>query len=90
MPGHYSQLAATQIPLLAKINEHILNPVIYLLFGLAFVQFVIGVALFVVAAGDEEKRSIGKKHMLWGLLGLFVMVSVFGILNLLIDFVDMF
>ena len=90
MPGHFSQLALTQIPLLGKINQYILNPLIYLLFAIAFIEFIIGVSLMVVASCDEEKRSVGKKHMLWGLIGLFVMVAVFGIMNLLIDFIQLF
>jgi hypothetical protein len=38
---------------------------------------------FVLAAGDEKKVSAGKSLMFWGAIGLFVMVSVWGIVSIL-------
>jgi hypothetical protein len=34
-------------------------------------------------AGNEEGRSVGKKHMIWGIIGLLIMIGVYGILGIL-------
>ncbi len=56
-----------------------------LIFALAFVVFLWGVFQFFIAgAADEEKRESGKSLMIYGLIGFFVMVSVWGLVNLLV------
>ena len=71
--------------LLLSINKQILNPIIGLMLGLALVIFLYGVVEFIAGAGSEDKRSAGKKHIVWGIVGLFIMFSVFGIINLIIE-----
>lgn len=63
----------------------IINPLIWLLMAAAFAYFIWGAAFFILHAGDETKRKEGKSHLLWGLIGIFVMVSVFGILNVVLS-----
>jgi len=59
----------------------IINPFIGLLFALALAYFVWGAAQFVLNAGSEEGRKKGKDALVWGLIGLFIMTAVFGILR---------
>lgn len=66
--------------LLLKINEQIINPLIFLLFALAFVYFLWGVFEFIQKPEDHEK---GRNTMLYGVIGMFIMVSVFGIMRLI-------
>ena len=55
-----------------------------LLFALAFIVFLYGIyQYFILGGANEEKRDIGKQFMVWGFIGFFVMVSVWGIVNLL-------
>jgi hypothetical protein len=49
--------------------------------GIALLGFFWGLAKFIFAAGDEGKRDEGKKVMIWGIVGLFVMVSVWGLVR---------
>ncbi len=73
--------------LLARIQQGIINPVIALLFGIAGVMFLWGVILYVIGSqGDESKLAQGKKVMFWGIIGLFIMSSAWGIVKLLCDF----
>lgn len=72
---------AADIPLLKKINSEILNPIIGLLFALALLYFVWGVYEFIQGADDESKRRDGQQHMLWGVIGLAIMISAFGIMQ---------
>src|SRR3989344_3283344 len=58
----------------------ILLPIVIAL-GLLF--FFWGLATFILAAGDEEKREKGKKIMIWGIVALFAMVTVWGLVNFL-------
>jgi len=52
-----------------------------LLITLALVFFLWGIAKFVFASGqgDEQGRETGKRLMVWGLIALFVMISVWGL-----------
>jgi hypothetical protein len=57
-----------------------------LIFALAFLVFLWGVfQYFIVGGADEEKREQGRSLMIWGLIGFFVMVSVWGLVNLLVN-----
>lgn len=64
------------------IINNILVPV---LFAIAFIVFLWGVfQYFIRGAHDEEEKEKGKSLMLWGLIGFFVMVSVWGLVNILV------
>jgi hypothetical protein len=63
------------------IINRILVPV---LFALAFIVFIWGAfQTFIWGANSEEVKENGKNLMLWGLIGFFVMVSVWGLVNIL-------
>ncbi len=68
-----------------KISTLILNPLIALLFGIATLYFIYGVLQYIWNPDNEEARTTGKQSMIWGIVGMFVMVSVFGIMRLLIN-----
>jgi hypothetical protein len=51
--------------------------------GLALIFFFWGLARLIFSAGDEKGREDGKKIMLWGIIALFIMFSVWGIVQLL-------
>lgn len=65
---------------------NIINQVaVPLIFALAFIVFIWGVFnYFILGGGDEEKRDKGRDLMIWGLIGFFIMVSVWGLVNLLV------
>mgnify|MGYP001577687411 CR=1 FL=1 len=58
-----------------------ITPIAYLLVSLAVVFFVYGVFKFIVSEGEEKQG--GKELMFWGIVGLFVMVSLWGLVNVL-------
>jgi len=61
----------------------ILGALIPLLIGLALVWFLWGAAKFILNADDKFEREEGSKRMLWGIIALFVMVSVWGLVGIL-------
>ncbi|OHA26853.1 MAG: hypothetical protein A3C06_02310 [Candidatus Taylorbacteria bacterium RIFCSPHIGHO2_02_FULL_46_13] len=65
----------------ANIVQQIVNPVISLLIGIAIVVFLWGAVEFVAKADNPEGREVGKRHLVWGIIGLAIIFSVYGILN---------
>lgn len=51
--------------------------------GLSLLAFFWGMAKFILNAGSESGREEGKQVMKWGIIALFVAVSIFGILTFL-------
>lgn len=70
--------------LMGSINRVIINPLIYLLFALAVAYFVYGLVKYFLTPDNEELRTSSKSHMLWGIFGMFIMIAVFGIMNLIL------
>ena len=68
--------------LLNPIINVIVYPVIQLLFGAAVVVFVYGVLQFVIHSDDADARKKGKLTSTWGAVGIFIMVSAWGIIYL--------
>jgi uncharacterized membrane protein len=60
----------------------ILNPLIRLMFAVALVVFLWGIVEYIRGAGSSDSREQGTRHIIWGLVGLFIMVSVYGIIEL--------
>lgn len=69
---------------LEKVSGFINNTLIPLVFGLALLVFIWGIfKYFILGGGDEGKREEGKQLMLWAIIGFVVMVSIFGIVNMI-------
>lgn len=66
----------------SRLNDAILYPLIALLTGVAFLVFVYGSAQYVMNATNDSARAEGRKHIMFGLIGLFVMVSAYAILTI--------
>ncbi len=61
------------------------NIAVPLLFAVAFIVFIFGIfQYFILSRGDEEKQAKGRGLMLYGLIGFFLMVSVWGLVNILV------
>ena len=65
-----------------KLNQAILFPLITLLLTVALVVFLYGCFEFIAGADNEQVRSKGKQHILWGIIGMLVMVSAWSILSI--------
>ena len=71
------------------IIKNIVYPVIGLLFGLAVLLFVYGVFQMIFWGEDAKARENGKNTIIWGTVGMAIMVSAWGIIyfisNTIID-----
>lgn len=75
---------------LDPIMQHIVNPVVGLMFGIAVLVFVYGVLQMVINGEDAEAKDNGKRSILWGLIGMLIMVSAWGIIYLIANTVKAF
>lgn len=53
--------------------------------GLALLGFFWGLAMYIFSAGSDEKKKEGKNIMIWGVVALFVMVSIWGLVKFIGD-----
>ncbi len=67
-----------------KLNTYIFNPAITFLIILAVAYFIYGIFEYLKGASSDDAREKGQRHMLWGLVGLFIMVSVFFIIRVML------
>lgn len=84
--AQYGEIGGTTIPEYLQSFIGFINFVLVpLLFAVAFIVFIYGIFNYFIAGGaNEEKRDQGKQLAIWGIIGFFVMVSVWGLVNVLI------
>lgn len=68
-----------------NVNTTIVNPLITFLFALAVVFFLYGVFEFIMNQENEEKKTDGKNHIVWGIIGITIMMGVWTILNIILS-----
>jgi hypothetical protein len=73
---------ASTTEFIAKFNEIILFPIIALLTAVALLIFIYGCFQYIVHADDASAREEGRKHIMWGIVGLFIMLTAFAVLSL--------
>ncbi len=54
-----------------------------ILFALAIVYFFWGLIVFLRAAGDPKAQEAGRNQMIWGVIALAVILSVYGLIQFL-------
>ena len=79
-------MAQTIYGIVLSIKDLLNLFVIPVLFGIATVIFLWGVIVYITSGGDEEKRKEGRNYIIYGLIGLFVMIALWGIINVMIGF----
>ena len=66
--------------------EHVINPLLLIVFAAGLLVFVFGVVEFLYGLNTEtDARQNGKKHMLWGLVGMFIMAVAYSIVLIIIN-----
>ena len=70
---------------LNRIGAAVLDPLIFLLFAVATIVFAWGMIKFIVGAEDPTTRKEGKDAILWGVVGMFIMMGVYGIIRVVLN-----
>ena len=68
--------------LLNRVND-ILNAVVPFLIGLGVFVIIYGVFGYLTHSADEEKRAEARQFVLWGIIGVFIMLSIWGLISVL-------
>jgi ABC-type phosphate transport system permease subunit len=66
-----------------KAYSVVVEPLLFLIFGLAFIMFIWGVFEFIRDSEESKGREQGKQNIIWGAVGMVIMVSAFGIINII-------
>ena len=61
----------------------LLKTIIPFLFTLATAGFIWGILQYFLNPDNEEKRKKGKSYMIWGIISLFVMISMWGLVGII-------
>ena len=73
--------------LVSALTNGLINPLIKFLFVLATFIFLWGIIQYLVGSeGNDAKLDKGKKVMKWGIIGMFIMASAWGIVQLFCEF----
>ena len=70
--------------LLQSISRFILNPLIVLAFAVASLVFFWGIFQFISSETADAARDEGKRKIFWGLFGIFIMISAYGLIRLIL------
>lgn len=65
-----------------KINDAVLYPLIMLLMAVALLWFLYGAFKYIRKSDSPGERETGRKHMIYGIIGLLVMTTALGILTI--------
>ncbi len=81
-----AEKASDAANLIGNIKKDIIYPIIAFFFVLSTVVFIWGVVEMIAGAENEEKRTAGKRHIIYGLIGLFIMIASGGLISILCVF----
>lgn len=76
---------ATAQELVDKITSMVFQPLALLLFSVGFLVFIYGLVEFMYDPSNSSRQTTGKQHMIYGTIGLLIMVSIWGIVHLVTD-----
>lgn len=82
LPGPLSRL-------LNYILSELINPALFLLLAVAVIVFIYGIIEMMAGAANDKKREDGRRHLMWGIIGLFIMLGVWGVISIIKDSVSL-
>jgi hypothetical protein len=68
---------------LGRLVDLIINPALSLIAAFAVMYFFWGIFIFIKDSDNETARNDGKTAMIWGIIGLFIIIAVHGIIGLI-------
>ena len=71
--------------LIQGISGLIVNPLIVVMFAVALIMFLWGVRGYIANADNPEARALGAQHILWGIVGMAIMVMAFTIISTILN-----
>lgn len=72
---------------ITKVETNIIDPAIRLMALIAFVWFAYGVFEMIRSGASDEARKTGRRHMIYGIIGMVIMFGAGVIVKILTNFV---
>lgn len=79
--GYFVQLITTLISLI--------NTLIPIIVGVGLLFFIYNLTRFILHEDNDEERVRVRQQMLWGVLALFAIVTLWGLVNVLVSFFNL-
>ena len=67
------------------VVEGIIARLIPIIMAVATIVFLWGIVMYITAAGDEKKAGTAKAYISAGIIGLFFMIAIWGIVRALVS-----
>jgi hypothetical protein len=67
---------------IGRLEVNLIFPLVTLMLGIAFAVFMFGVFEYIKGAGSDSERAQGQRHMLYGVIGVVIMLSAIAILRI--------
>ena len=67
------------------IFDALIEPLIILFISIALIVFIWGIVKYISAAGDSQKARDGMNMIKWGVIGMFVIVSMWGLVVIILN-----
>ena len=61
----------------------VVTNLVIVVIGIGLLVFLWGVVQYITAGADEERKKSARSLMIWGIIGLFVMVAAWGLVRLI-------
>ena len=84
IPWNASAQAATDLRSLLQVFINLLGVLMTVLYAAAFVAFFWGIVQYILNTDNPTERQKGTQWMIWSVVALSVMVSLWGIVGILI------
>jgi predicted tellurium resistance membrane protein TerC len=68
--------------LISNIIQSLIQPFVLLLLLCAVILFIVGVIKFMMNSDNQEERTLGRSRIIWGLIGITIMLGAWGIVTL--------
>ena len=76
---------AADVNTVLEVVRNVLNQIIPIIMVLATVVFLWGIVSYITAAGDEKKQATAKNYITYGIIGLFFMVAIWGVVKAIVN-----
>src|SRR4051812_32893723 len=83
IPAVASAQVITDVNSLTNKLTNLGNTFIQILIAFAVAYIIFNVVRFIMASDDPEKRKPLQGAIIWGIVGLFVILSIWGLVNIL-------
>lgn len=85
----FAQTAVKNVNDVLAFITNFINAVTPVIVGIAVFIIIVGIVRFIAAGEDPEKRKAARGFIVWGIVAVFIMISIWGLINILVNTFDL-